>query len=66
MIRGGRLLKAAVFLAGPIPAAWLLWAALTGHLSANPLSDVTNETGIWTLISIAQDPDARRHPLRAT
>jgi methionine sulfoxide reductase heme-binding subunit len=47
--RGARLLKAAVFLAGLVPAAWLLWAALTGHLSANPLSDVTNETGIWTL-----------------
>jgi methionine sulfoxide reductase heme-binding subunit len=26
-----------------------VWAALTGHLSANPLSDITNETGIWTL-----------------
>ena len=49
MIRGARLLKAAVFLASLGPAAWLLWAALTGHLSANPLSDVTNETGIWTL-----------------
>ena len=49
VIRGGRLLKAAVFLASLIPVAWLLWAALTGRLSANPLSDVTNETGIWTL-----------------
>jgi sulfoxide reductase heme-binding subunit YedZ len=49
VIRGARLLKAAVFLAGLTPAAWLLWAVLTGHLSANPLSDVTNETGIWTL-----------------
>jgi sulfoxide reductase heme-binding subunit YedZ len=27
----------------------LIWAALTGNLSANPLSDITNETGVWTL-----------------
>jgi len=46
---GIRALKVAVFLVSLLPAAWLLWAALTGHLSANPLSDVTNETGIWTL-----------------
>ncbi len=26
-----------------------MWAALTGHLSVNPLSDLTNETGVWTL-----------------
>ena len=31
------------------PFAWLVWAALTGNLSANPLSDLTNETGVWTL-----------------
>jgi sulfoxide reductase heme-binding subunit YedZ len=29
--------------------AWLVWAALTGNLSANPLGDITNETGVWTL-----------------
>lgn len=28
---------------------WLAWAALTGHLSPDPLADVTHETGIWTL-----------------
>ena len=27
----------------------VVWAALTGNLSANPLSDLTNETGVWTL-----------------
>lgn len=27
----------------------MIWAALTGNLSANPLSDITNETGVWTL-----------------
>ena len=31
------------------PAFYLGWAAYYGHLSANPLSDVTNETGVWTL-----------------
>jgi sulfoxide reductase heme-binding subunit YedZ len=44
-----RLLKPVVFLAALGPAAWLVWAATTGNLSANPLSDVTNETGVWTL-----------------
>src|SRR5436305_3140202 len=43
------VLKPAVFLAGLAPAAWLIWAATTGNLSANPLSDLTNETGVWTL-----------------
>ena len=42
-------LKPIVFVAALGPAAWLLWAALTDHLSANPLSDITNETGVWTL-----------------
>jgi sulfoxide reductase heme-binding subunit YedZ len=37
------------FLASLGPAGWLVWAALTGNLSANPLSDLTNETGVWTL-----------------
>lgn len=43
------VLKPAAFAAGLAPAAWLLWAALTGNLSVNPLSDVTNHLGIWTL-----------------
>jgi sulfoxide reductase heme-binding subunit YedZ len=38
-----------VFAASLGPFAWLVWAALTGNLSANPLSDLTNETGVWTL-----------------
>lgn len=41
--------KPAVFLASLGPFGWLVWAALTGNLSANPLSDLTNETGVWTL-----------------
>jgi sulfoxide reductase heme-binding subunit YedZ len=43
------LVKPLVFLASLGPLAWLVWAALTGNLSANPLSDLTNETGVWTL-----------------
>jgi len=44
-----KAVKPLVFLASLGPAAWLVWAALTGNLSANPLSDITNETGVWTL-----------------
>src|ERR1700681_4118620 len=44
-----RVLKPLVFLACLSPVAYLAWALYTGNLSANPLSDVTNETGVWTL-----------------
>ncbi len=47
--RGLRLLKVAVFILALGPVAWLASAALTGNLSANPLSDITNETGVWAL-----------------
>jgi sulfoxide reductase heme-binding subunit YedZ len=43
------VLKPLVFVASLGPFAWLVWAALTGKLSVNPLSDITNETGVWTL-----------------
>src|SRR5436309_10344575 len=43
------VLKPIVFIVSLGPVAWLVWAALTGNLSANPLSDLTNETGVWTL-----------------
>jgi sulfoxide reductase heme-binding subunit YedZ len=43
------VLKPLVFAASLLPAAWLIWAGLTGNLSANPLSDLTNETGVWAL-----------------
>ncbi len=43
------VLKPIVFAASLGPFAWLVWAAFTGNLSANPLSDLTNETGVWTL-----------------
>ena len=41
------VIKPVVFLASVAPSAWLAWAALGGHLSANPLADLTNETGVW-------------------
>jgi sulfoxide reductase heme-binding subunit YedZ len=43
------VIKPFVFVASLGPFGWLIWAALTGNLSANPLSDLTNETGVWTL-----------------
>ena len=43
------ILKPLVFAVALVPFAWLVWAAATGNLSANPLSDLTNETGVWTL-----------------
>lgn len=43
------VLRPLVFLASLGPAAWLVWAAITGNLSPNPLGDLTNETGVWTL-----------------
>jgi sulfoxide reductase heme-binding subunit YedZ len=57
------VVKPLAFAAGLLPAAWLVWAALGGHLSVNPLSDITNHTGLWTLrficITLAITP-ARR------
>jgi sulfoxide reductase heme-binding subunit YedZ len=41
--------KPTVFLASLGPIFYLVWAAFGGHLSANPLADLTNETGVWTL-----------------
>lgn len=38
-----------MFLASLWPLVYLVWAALTGNLSANPLEDLTHETGVWTL-----------------
>lgn len=43
------MLKPAAFAAGLLPAGWLVWAALTGNLSADPLADITHGTGDWTL-----------------
>ena len=43
------VLKPLAFAAGLLPFAWLIWAALTGNLSVNPLSDITLHTGDWAI-----------------
>src|SRR5262245_21553566 len=44
-----RVLKPVVFLAALIPACRLAWNVFAENLSANPLGDITNTTGDWTL-----------------
>ncbi|HYR92049.1 MAG TPA: protein-methionine-sulfoxide reductase heme-binding subunit MsrQ [Terriglobia bacterium] len=43
------IFKPVVFLLCLVPMAWLLWDTFTGNLSANPVEDIRNRTGIWTL-----------------
>lgn len=43
------LTRRVVVVAGFGPAAYLVWAAFTGGLGANPIEAITRETGTWTL-----------------
>ncbi len=43
------IFKPVVFVVCLTPLALLAWNGFNGQLSANPISDITNETGIWTL-----------------
>ena len=43
------VLKPCAFIGALLPVCLLAWAAATGNLSVNPLSDITNATGDWTL-----------------
>ncbi len=43
------LLKPLVFAAALVPFAHLMWRGFNGDLTADPLVEITNETGIWTL-----------------
>ena len=43
------MLKPIVFAAALIPFGHLIWRAVNGTLTADPLAAVTNNTGIWTL-----------------
>ena len=43
------IFKPVVFLACLIPIVWLLFDTFTGGLSANPLEDIRDRTGIWIL-----------------
>lgn len=50
MTRRGRIgLKVGAWVVCLLPIAWLVQRALTGDLSANPISFVTNWLGDWTL-----------------
>jgi methionine sulfoxide reductase heme-binding subunit len=42
-------LKLFVFAAALVPFAHLMWRGFHGDLTADPLVEITNETGIWTL-----------------
>jgi sulfoxide reductase heme-binding subunit YedZ len=44
-----RVIKPAVFFLCLLPILLLAWNGFTGNLSANPIADITNATGIWTL-----------------
>lgn len=41
--------KPAVFVASLVPFAWLAWSLYTGNVGADPLNEITHETGIWAL-----------------
>lgn len=43
------IVKPAVFTASLAPLAWLVYRAATDALSANPIDDITDQTGVWTL-----------------
>ena len=43
------MLKPIVFAAALVPFGHLIWRAVNGSLTADPLATVTNITGIWTL-----------------
>jgi sulfoxide reductase heme-binding subunit YedZ len=43
------LIKRLLFAASLIPAAWLVYDAFTGNLSANPVDYITDRTGDWAL-----------------
>jgi sulfoxide reductase heme-binding subunit YedZ len=55
-----RVLKPAVFLAALIPFGLLLQGVWTGNLGADPLKEITDQTGVWTLrflcITLAMTP----------
>ena len=44
-----RYAKPAVFMLALAPFAWLVFRAMTGRLSVNPIEDITLTTGIWAL-----------------
>jgi sulfoxide reductase heme-binding subunit YedZ len=65
MQMGGRqrFLKLSVFAASLMPLAFLAWQTVTGNLGANPIKEITEQTGLWTLrfvlITLAVTPVRR-------
>ncbi len=47
------LIKPLIFAACLGPLAWLTYGAFMDALGANPISEITNETGVWTLRFLA-------------
>ena len=47
-------MKPLVFVAALVPFAHLVWRGFNGGLTADPLVEVTNDTGIWTLEILEQ------------
>jgi len=45
-----RILKPIAFLAALGPVGLLAWNALHNNLGANPIEEITHQTGLWTLI----------------
>lgn len=44
-----RLPTAAVYAAGLVPVAWLIWAAATGGLGIDPVKEMEHRLGLWGL-----------------
>jgi sulfoxide reductase heme-binding subunit YedZ len=44
-----KILKPIVFLAALVPLALLAWNAMHNNLGANPIEEITHQTGYWTL-----------------
>ena len=44
-----RWAKPIVFAAALVPLALMIWAAINGNLTADPLKEITHETGDWTI-----------------
>ena len=44
-----RVIKPSIFLLCLVPVGLLTYQGLTNQLTANPISDITLETGVWTL-----------------
>ena len=48
-----KLVKSLVFAACLGPVAWLTYGAFMDALGANPIAEITHETGVWTLRFLA-------------